>query len=62
MRQRRPSHSGEALLAAGQLPTAIAEFQRALRIDPAVDEARCMLGRAWLEAGEPDKALEAFRA
>jgi predicted TPR repeat methyltransferase len=51
---------GEALLAQGQLPTAIAEFQRALRVDPALEGARYMLGCAWLEAGEPEKALREF--
>lgn len=51
---------GEALLAQSQLPTAIAEFQRALRIDPALEGARYMLGSAWLEAGEPDSALREF--
>jgi predicted TPR repeat methyltransferase len=51
---------GEALLRAGQLPDAIAELQRALRLDYAFADARFALGRAWLEAGEPDKALEAF--
>lgn len=53
---------GEAMLAAGLLPTAIGEFQRALRLDANHDDARRGLGRAWLEAGEPDKALEAFAA
>jgi len=51
---------GEALRASGQLPDAIAEFQRALRIDYTFADARFALGCAWLEAGEPDKALEAF--
>ncbi|MGN6515126.1 MAG: methyltransferase domain-containing protein [Rhizomicrobium sp.] len=51
---------GEALRIAGALPTAIGEFQRALRLDPSLDEARFGLGRAWLDAGEPEKALEAF--
>ena len=51
---------GEALRAAGQLPGAIAEFQRALRIDYTFADARFALGCAWLAAGEPDKALEAF--
>ena len=51
---------GEALLAARYLPTAIAEFQRALRLDPAMDEARYAIGCAWLEAGEPDKAFDAL--
>ncbi|HEY1631762.1 MAG TPA: methyltransferase domain-containing protein [Rhizomicrobium sp.] len=51
---------GEAMLAADLLPTAIGEFQRALRRDPDSDAARRGLALAWLEAGEPDKALEAF--
>ena len=51
---------GEALRVAGTLPTAIGEFQRALRLDPTLDAARLGLGRAWLDAGEPEKALEAF--
>jgi len=51
---------GEALLQAGKLPIAIAEFQRALRIDPQLAEGRFLLGCAWLEAGEPEKALQAF--
>ncbi|MBV9063224.1 MAG: methyltransferase domain-containing protein [Alphaproteobacteria bacterium] len=51
---------GEALLSAERLPTAIAELQRALRIDPELLEARYGLGCAWLQAGEPDKALEEF--
>lgn len=53
---------GEALLGGGRLPTAIGEFQRALRLDPDNAEARLGLGRAWLDAGEPEKALEAFDA
>jgi predicted TPR repeat methyltransferase len=51
---------GEALLAAELLPPAIAEFQRALRIDPLLDDARVKLAEAWLDGGEPDKALEAL--
>jgi len=53
---------GKALLTAEQLPTAIAEFQRALRLDPELDEARLLLGCAWQAAGEADKALKAFAA
>ncbi|HEX3674278.1 MAG TPA: tetratricopeptide repeat protein [Rhizomicrobium sp.] len=53
---------GEAMLAAGHLPTAIGEFQRALRLDPNSDDARLGVARAWLEAGEPEKALEALQA
>lgn len=51
---------GEALLRAGQLPEAIAELQRTLRLDYTLADARFALGCAWLEAGEPDKALESF--
>ncbi len=51
---------GEALLLAGYLPTAIAEVQRALRLDPDLARARFLLGCCWLEAGEAEKALEAF--
>ena len=53
---------GEALLAAGHLATAIGEFQRALRLDPDFVSARYLLGCAWLEAGEAEKAAEAFDA
>ncbi len=53
---------GEALLAAQILPTAIAEFHRALRIDPSLEDARLNLAKAWLEAGEPEKAREALDA
>jgi predicted TPR repeat methyltransferase len=53
---------GETILAAGQVATAIAEFQRALRVDANLESARAMLGRAWLEAGEPEKALEAVES
>ena len=51
---------GETFLAAGNLPFAIAEFQRALRIDPYLVKAKYFLGCAWLEAGEPEKALSVF--
>ncbi len=35
---------GEALMAAGHLPTAIAEFQRALRLDPGVGGGAAAVG------------------
>jgi predicted TPR repeat methyltransferase len=53
---------GEALLAAEQLPTAIGEFQRALRLDPGNGRAREMAARAWLAAGEADRALQMLEA
>jgi predicted TPR repeat methyltransferase len=45
-------------MAAGDLPSAIAEFERALRLDPGFAAARHAIGLAWLEAGEPDRAIE----
>ncbi len=51
---------GEALLSMNLPAPAIGELQRALRIDPDFHEARFQLGLAWLTAGEPEKALEAF--
>lgn len=51
---------GEVLMALGHLPAAIAEFQRALRLDPNSATARYVLGCAWSEAGEAEKALDAF--
>lgn len=51
---------GEALLAGENLPAAIGELQRALRADPGHGRARYLTGRAWLMAGEADKALEIF--
>jgi predicted TPR repeat methyltransferase len=51
---------GKILLKTGQLPVAIAEFQRALRLDPGLADARFLLGTAWLEAGEAGRALAAF--
>ena len=51
------SSLGDALRASRYLPAAIAEYQRALRLDHALAEARFGLGAAWLAAGEPDRAL-----
>lgn len=47
---------GDALAAKGALPTAIAEYQRALRLDPSATQAHLHLAVLWLDAGEPDKA------
>ena len=51
---------GQALMAAHFLPAAIGEFQRASRIDPNLAEPHYLLGLAWLEAGEAEKALAIF--
>ena len=51
---------GEALLAKGALPAAIAELQRASRLDPALERPRFLTARAWLEAGEAANALAIF--
>ena len=47
---------GDALAANGALPTAISEYQRALRLDPSATQAHTQLATLWLDAGEPDKA------
>jgi predicted TPR repeat methyltransferase len=47
---------GEALAAAGALPTAIAEFQRAARLAPDDGRPHWQIALLWLAAGEPDKA------
>ena len=49
---------GETLLAAGFLPAGIAELNRAERLAPDHLGVRYALGCAWLEAGEPAKAME----
>lgn len=47
-------------MAVGDIPAAIAAFEQALNLDPALAAARHALGLAWLEAGEPDRAIEAL--
>jgi predicted TPR repeat methyltransferase len=59
---RRPHSGSERRWASGHLPTAIAEFQRALRLDSTLAAARAQLGEAWLDAGEAEKALETWHA
>lgn len=51
---------GAVLLGGENLPDAIGELQRALRLDSESGEARFLLGCAWLEAGEAEQALRAF--
>lgn len=49
---------GYALSERGDLPAAIAQFEQAHSLDPDSDECLLALGSAWLEAGEPEKALQ----
>ena len=49
---------GKALLAVGDVPAAIAEFLRAVERDSNDAAARFALGCAWLELGEPSRAIE----
>ena len=45
----------------GDYSQAIAHFQKALAIDPQLEEAHYRLARAYRQAGEPDKAKEELR-
>lgn len=47
---------GRALIANDALPAGIAEYQRALRIDPDCGAAELALAEAWADAGEAEKA------
>ena len=47
---------GTALGAAGALPAALTELQRALRLEPDHDQAHTAAAALWLDAGEPQKA------
>ena len=47
---------GEALAASGALPTAIAEFQRAVRLAPQDGRPHWQIAKLWLAAGESDQA------
>jgi predicted TPR repeat methyltransferase len=49
--------AGDALMAAGDLPAAIHQLQRALALDPGSDAANYALGCAWLQAGEAERAI-----
>lgn len=52
---------GNALLAAGDAPAAIEEFQRATGFDPAYSAAWKLLGKACLDAGEAQAAADAWQ-
>ena len=52
--------AGEASYRAGDFPTAVASFERAVRIRETSD-AQAALGRALSDAGRPGEALAALR-
>lgn len=53
---------GNALLGEGDAAAAIEELQHALAFDPAYSAAWKLLGKACLEAGQPDAAAAAWRS
>ncbi len=53
-----PLNRAKGLISAGDLPAVIAELQRAVAATPEWHAAVVALGRAWLKAGEPDRAIE----
>ncbi|TAL92675.1 MAG: tetratricopeptide repeat protein [Rhodanobacter sp.] len=52
---------GSALLGEKNATAAIAELERALEFDPVYSAAWKLLGKACLEAGQPDAATHAWR-
>ena len=52
---------GNALLGENDAAAAIVELERALVFDPAYSAAWKLLGKACLEAGQPDAAADAWR-
>ncbi|WP_458070873.1 hypothetical protein [Rhodanobacter sp. BL-MT-08] len=53
---------GSALLSDGDTLAAVQELQRAVSFDPAYSAAWKLLGKASLDAGEPEAAAEAWRS
>ncbi|HEV2679328.1 MAG TPA: tetratricopeptide repeat protein [Rhodanobacter sp.] len=53
---------GNALLADGEAHAAIDELRRALAFDPAYSAAWKLLGKACIDAGQPQTAAEAWRS
>ena len=51
---------GEFLIEAHQIPAAIAEFTKAVQIDPASPNAHDDLGVALFQLGDDEKAIEQF--
>ncbi|MGO9246481.1 MAG: tetratricopeptide repeat protein [Verrucomicrobiia bacterium] len=56
------SHSnlGDALARTGSIEGAIAQYQRALRINPDYAQAHCALGMALAQAGKPQEAIREY--
>ena len=54
--------AGRAHLQAGDFDKAVAEFEAAIQVDPALTEAHFRLGNAYAERGQLDKAAEEFQA
>jgi len=52
--------SGDRLFEAGDLDGAVAEFQKALELDPAETNVLNSLGVCWSHLGQPEKALACF--
>ena len=52
---------GNALLSAGHLRPAIDAYRRAVAFDPDYSAAWKLLGKAQLDAGEPEAAADAWR-
>lgn len=53
---------GAGLLEAQQIAPALSHLETAVKLDPALEAARAALGRAYLEAGEPEKAIPHLQA
>jgi len=56
------SSDGEALVEAGDLEGALAQFQQAAALDPTDADHLVWVGVVYQQLGQPDKAEEAFRA
>src|SRR2546425_10212294 len=53
--------SGITCLRVGQADEAVKLLTRAVRLEPRNKVARCTLGRAFIQAGEPAESVEQFR-
>ena len=52
---------GRALMLGGDLPGAIAQFERAARANPRSAQVQKQLGRAYMRSGEVDRGVAAYR-